>query len=97
MKSNLVDSVDVKLFGKLNNYVFQGRPLSRILSQYKAQTNTADDSDGKGLYGYLISELRSIRKDRDDLVELVVKYLIETNCDLVNALTQYLTQKIAES
>ena len=40
------------------------------------------------------NELRSIQKDREDLVKLIVKYLIETDSSLVDALAKYLTTKI---
>lgn len=96
LKGKLVDSVDAELFRQLNNYVFQGKPLSTILNKYKSETNISDDSDGKTLYGYLIGELRNIRKDREDLVEIVVKFLMEHENETVDALAEYLQRKIAE-
>ena len=96
LKQKLVDKVDPALYKKLDNYIFQGRPLSNILTKYKTEVDVAADTDGKKLYGVIISELRSIRKDREDLVELIVKYLTETDKDLVDSLAVYLAKKISE-
>ena len=97
LKQKLVDQVDTVLYKKLDNYVFQGRPLSSILSKYKTEVDISTDSDGKKLYGVLINELRSIRKDREELVEVVLKHLMETDQALVDALADYLLRKIAET
>ena len=96
LKQKLVDKVDPALYKKLDNYIFQGRPLSNILTKYKTEVDVTADTDGKKLYGVIISELRSIRKDREDLVELIVKYLTETDKDLVDSLAVYLAKKISE-
>ena len=94
LKQGLVDKVDPALYKKLDNYIFQGRPLSSILTKYNTEVDVAADTDGKKLYGIIKNELRSIQKDREDLVELIVKYLIETDSSLVDALAKYLTTKI---
>jgi len=49
------------------------------------------------LYNILINELRSIRKDRDELVEFVVKHLMETDVSLIDHLATYLADKISDS
>ena len=95
LKHYLVDEVDPVLFRKLDNYVFQGRPLNSILAKYNTENDASEDSDGKTLYGVLINELRSIRKDRDELVEVVVKNLMDTNRSLVNTLAAYLSKKLS--
>ena len=56
--------------------------------------NEKDDSDGKILYGYLINELRSMRKERDDLIEMIVKFIMKSESSNVEELTSYLTSKI---
>lgn len=53
-----------------------------------------DDSDGKTLYGYLLNEVRSMRKDREDIVDLVVRFILENDSNSVNKLTEYLRKKI---
>ena len=62
----------------------------------RTEVDVAADTDGKKLYGIIINELRSIRKDREDLVELIVKYLMETDKSLVDALAAYLMKKISD-
>lgn len=94
LKQKLVDAVDPAFYKILDNYVFQGRPLSSILSKYKTSIDVMDDSDGKKLYGVILNELRGIGKDREDLVEILVKYLLETDKELVDALASYLSKKI---
>lgn len=79
----------------MNTYVFQKKPLDVILREYK-QKNEKEDSDGKILYGYLYNELRSLRKDREDLIELVVKFILEYEQDNVEELTSYLSNKLSK-
>ena len=95
LRDNLYIKVNSDLFSILDSYVFQKKPLNDILKEYKRQ-NERDDSDGKILYGYLLNELRSMRKDRDDLVEIVVKYIMTNNTQAIESLTTYLRSKIAE-
>ena len=37
-----------------------------------------------------------MKKDRDALVEIIVKYLMDSNKEMVDALTDYLKKKIEE-
>lgn len=103
LKLKLVDKVDHALYGQLDNYVFQKHPLATLLIKYKqelikkkSKDKDADDKDGKTLYGILLNELRGMKKSREDLVEFVVKYIMETEKDVVDALADYLSQKLAE-
>ena len=66
------------------------------MTKYSTENEIEADSDGKTLYGIIINELRSIKKDRDELVEIIVKYLMETNQPVIDALSEYLSKKIAE-
>ena len=77
----------------LDTYIFQKKPLVDILRTYQKE-NEKDDSDGKILYGYLINELRSMRKERDDLIEMIVKFIMKSESSNVEELTSYLTSKI---
>lgn len=95
LRDNLFVKVNSTLFSLLDSYVFQKKPLNDILREYK-KNNDKDDSDGKILYGYLLNEVRSMRKDREDLVEIVVKYIMENNTSEVEELTRYLSEKISE-
>lgn len=93
LRDNLFVKTNSHLFSDLDSYIFLKRPLAEILNKYKRE-NKNDDTDGKTLYGYLLNELRSMRKNREDLVEVVVRYIIENETDSVNELTQYLKEQI---
>lgn len=95
IRDNLFVKMDANLFSMLDSYVFQKRPLSDILRTYKRE-NTKDDSDGKILYGYFVNEIRSMRKEREDLIEIVVKYILRNEKENVEELTKYLEEKIKE-
>ena len=95
LRDNLFVKVNNVLFSLLDSYLFQKKPLNDILRDYK-KNNEKDDSDGKILYGYLLNELRSMRKDRDDLVEIVVRFIMANNTNEVEELTGYLSGKINE-
>lgn len=95
IRDNLFVKMNADLFSTLDSYVFQKKPLSDILRLYKRE-NTKDDSDGKILYGYLLNEIRSMRKDREDLIEIVVKYILKNEQKNVEELTKYLDKKINE-
>ncbi len=95
LRENLYIKVNSNLFSILDSYVFQKKPLNDILKEYKRQ-NDKDDSDGKILYGYLLNELRSMRKDREDLVEIVVKYIMANSTQEIESLATYLRSKITE-
>lgn len=95
LRDNLFVKVNSSLFSLLDSYVFQKRPLNEILREYKRQ-NEKDDADGKAFYGYLLNELRSMRKDREDLVEIVVKFIMTNNTTELEELTAYLSAKISE-
>lgn len=97
LKSHLAedDKVDNNLFAMLDTYLFQKRPLNEIIREY-IRSNINDDADGKTFYGHLINELKSMRKDREDLVDLVVRYILENEVNKTNELTEYLSKKIDE-
>ena len=97
LKNKLVENVDHSFYQKLSNYVFQRLPLATLLNQYNREIDIKEDTDGKSLYGILLGELRSMRKDREELVEIIVKYLLETDQELVDQVAEYLHKKISEN
>jgi hypothetical protein len=94
LKQNLITKLDTQLYKRLDNYLFQRNPLSSILQKYQTEVNVNDDKDGKTLYGFLVNELRGIRKDREDLVDIVVKYLLEEDKSTINTLSEFLISNI---
>lgn len=95
LRSNLYLHVNEKLFSMLDTYLFQKKPLQEILTLYDKEKHE-NDEDGKKLFGCLIDEVRSMRKDREDIVDLVVRFIIENDTDSVEQLTEYLRTKILE-
>ncbi len=95
LRDNLYLKVNNEFLNILNTYVFQKRPLNLILEQYKKESAESDDT-GKSLYGHLLNELKSMRKDREDLIEVVVKYILAHDEQCVNELATYIKNKIAD-
>ncbi len=95
LRTNLFLKINNKLFSVLDTYLFQKRPLQEVLSLYGRSIHE-DDTDGKSLYGILLNEVRSMRKDREDIVDLVVRFILENDADSVNKLTEYLREKMLE-
>lgn len=92
LKKNLIDNIDEKLYKSLNTYLFQRKPLSAIIAEYRALR--CEDNDGKTFYGKLINELKGMRKDREALAESVINYLIENDQDLVQELMIFIKDKM---
>lgn len=87
--NSLIVHLDTRLYSELDTFLFQKRPLNEILSSYRRE-NIEEDKDGKKLYGFLLNEVRSMRKDREDLVDIVVRYIMENSGDSISALEKYL-------
>ena len=95
LRDNLFVKFNNDFYNILNTYVFQKRPLNVILGTYK-RDNVKDDESGKTLYGFILNELRSMRKDREDLVEIVVKYIMEYEKEKTEELSRYIADKIKQ-
>ena len=97
---NLVMKIDYDLFQDLSDYVFQGKPLSDIVSTYSTQVknkkieNEEQIRNGKAFFNSLKHELEQIRKSEDDLTQRVVKYLFEKNNDNINQLTDFFEKEL---
>ena len=82
---NLIKNTDTKLFQFLTNYIFTGKTLNEIITEYdkSIKHNPPKDkstlSNGKSLFGYLRSELKHVNKTESNLIECVVKYLFNEN------------------
>ena len=93
-RSNLYLQNSSKLFSLLDTYLFQKSPLQEVLNLYHNKANSEDDEDGKSLFGCLLNEIRSMRKDREDIVDLVVKFILENESENVTQLTEYLEKMV---
>ena len=95
IKKGLIDSFDQKLYEKLDNYLFQKRPLTALLQEYGQSVEKKGDKDGKALYGILLNELRGMRKGRDELVEIVMKHVMDTDSASINELSEFLAEQFS--
>lgn len=95
IKTGLIDNFDQSLFEKMDNYLFQKKPLNALLQDYGKNIDYKEDKDGKALYGILLNELRGMRKDRDELVDIVMKHIMETNAGSIEELSKFLSEQFA--
>lgn len=98
--SNLVNKVDHTLFRKLNDYIFQGRSLNDIIGEYNTNvvngtyTDEEKVKNGKTLYDCLRHELKQIRKDEDELIQIIIEYLFEGENREIEELTAFLKSEL---
>ena len=52
---------------------------------------TDNDNNGKRFYKLIDTELRERRKDRNELIEMIVEYLFEKNDNMIKKTTSFLT------
>lgn len=79
LKKNLLTDVDHRLFRILNDFVFHQKSLSTLIDEYKSESKGKADNNGKVFYKFLDDELRLRNKTREEIVEIVVDYLFDTN------------------
>lgn len=95
IKKGLIDNLDQKLFETMDTYLFQKRPLNALLQEYGKTVDYQNDKDGKALYGVLLNELRGMRKGRDELVEIVLKHIIDTDVASIEELSNFLSTQFS--
>lgn len=66
-----------------------------MLIEYK-NNRINDDENGKKLFGVLSNELYTMKKGREDIVDFVVRYILDNEIDSLNDLKEYLQKKIKE-
>lgn len=96
LKQNLFDKVNQNFFSLLDTYLFQKRPLAELINQYAKSHKKDDDTDGKEFYGVLLNEIRSMKKDREDLVDIVNRHIQQNDSARILRLEKYLKEKIQE-
>ena len=95
LKSKLFDNVDHRLFRKLNDFIFHQISLTEILERYRTDGDPAKDASGKRLYKRIEEELQRRKKNRGDVVEIVVNHLIEFDTGEVKKIVTYLKDRLA--
>lgn len=94
LRQNLFLKVDHKFYKELNDYIFLQTSLDSIIASYRTTKDTEADTNGKVLYGLIDTELRNRNKDRQFLIETVVKYLIDTRTEGIIKITNFLKKKL---
>lgn len=93
LKQRLYENVDHKLLRGLNDYVFHGKSLDEIVSDYK-QTDTTADKDGKAFFNMVETELHNLREDRTTIVDFVVKHLLDNKDQSLIKLVTFLKKQM---
>ena len=97
LRNKLVKNVDHALFRRLNDYIFQQKSLTEIVNDYTQNNNADNDNNGKRFYKLIDTELRERRKDRNELIEMIVEYLFEKNDDMIKKTTSFLTAQFKKN
>lgn len=95
LKNKLHDSVDHKLFRKLNDFIFHQVSLTELVDKYKNEIDISKDGNGKRFYKLLFSELQNRGKTRGDIVEIVVDYLLESKSMESERIVDYLKNHLS--
>lgn len=95
LKKNLIDTVDIELFRFLNYYIFQRKSLNEITQEYQNSDDYKTDSSGKKFYKHIDDELRSCRKTKVEIVDLIVDYLIKSKSKELDKLVSFLSEKLS--
>jgi energy-coupling factor transporter ATP-binding protein EcfA2 len=90
LKSNLFDNVDHQLFRLLNDFVFHQLSLTQIMEDYRNDIDISKDNNGKKLFKRIDSELRERGKNRSEIVEMIVNYLMENKEDEIKGIVLFL-------
>ncbi len=95
LKNNLYDNVNQQLSQELDNYVFHKVGLRTILQTYKNNgPYRKDDANGKELFDDLEHELISNGKNRDDLIEIIIRYISNNDSIRLEKIVSFLNSKI---
>lgn len=93
LKTNLCEKVDHKLFRLLNDYVFHQVSLNQIIDDYRNSGANQNDRNGKKLYQRIDDELRARNKNRTEIIEMIVDYLIENNNIHIEEVVEFLKKQ----
>lgn len=95
LKMNLINVVDRKLFKLLNDYVFQQKSLQSLTQEYSNSESFNKDHNGKVFFRHLDNELRLRNKTREDIVEMVVEYIISNEDVNLKKITTFLQKQLS--
>lgn len=95
LRKNLFLSVNHRLFRFLNDYIFQQKSLKEIIDEYTIINNRKEDKDGKRLFQIISNELENRNKNRQELIEIIVDYLMEERSESIIKTLQFLNTQLS--
>lgn len=96
LRNKLFINVDHVFFRFLNDYIFHQKSLREIIDEYGNNPKSRDDKSGKILYQTIDSELRARAKTRNEVVEIVVDYLLKNDKESVEKIKNFLVDQLGE-
>ncbi len=94
LKSNLYNKVNHELYRLLDNYIFNQKSLSEIINEYKTSQLFMKDDNGKKLFGLIDAELTRRNKNRIDIIEIILNFLIKNEVSNVNKIVEFLKKNL---
>ena len=70
------------------------RSITDIIASYQQDKGSDIDDTGKLLYRYLADELTARRKNRDDLIEIIVDYWFDNKFKEFEELVSFLRKEL---
>ena len=95
LRKNLFLSVNHRLFRILTDYIFQQKSLKEIIDEYTIINNKKEDKDGKRLFQIISNELENRNKNRQELIEIIVDYLMEEQSESIKKTLQFLNTQLS--
>jgi len=96
LRNSLYTALDLQLYKLLSDYIFQGESLNSLILKYKRnEPYPKEDRSGKEFMKVLDDELKNLRKRREDIIEMVIKYFIENKLDKVEKLNSFLSSALS--
>lgn len=94
IKHRLFEDVDHELFRRLNDFVFHQKSLSDIIAEYRSSHDDEIDKSGKKLFKRIDIELKARGKDRGEIIELIVSYLVENDKESIGKIVSFLEKQL---
>lgn len=95
IRHRLFDDVDHALFRSLNDSVFHQKSLTDIIDEYKSSREDQSDTSGKKLFKRIDVELKARGKDKSEIIELIVNYLIDHDKTNTEEIVSFLKDQLS--
>lgn len=95
LRQNLFVKVNQKFFKLLSDYLFLQTSLQSLVEQYRISKESRTDNSGKVFYNILDTELRERQKSREDLTEMVMRYIFENEKVKTDKLVSFLKRELS--